>query len=70
MSFYTNQRRNNMTSKQEQDIDLISREVTQHLIADLENNDQLLDDDMEHPTDIIDNAIEELKEQLYKVYGY
>ena len=63
-------RRSNMTSKQEQDIDLISREVTQHLIADLENNDQLLDDDMEHLTDIIDNAIEELKEKLYKVYGY
>lgn len=59
-----------MTFKQEQDIDLISREITQHLIDELDENDQLLDDDMESATDIIDRNLEELKERLYKVYGY
>lgn len=59
-----------MTFKQEQDIDLISREVTQKLIDELDSNDQLLDDDMQSATEIIDSNLEELKERLYKVYGY
>lgn len=59
-----------MTFKQEQDIDLISREITQKLINELDANDQLLDDDMQSATEIIDSNLEELREKLYQVYGY